>query len=192
MARSRLSRLPTISITSDGPHDALWNQIPDEHAARVGRLIAAWSLIEFKLECLIWHIIGGDKRDLHRLTSKLDWLPKEQTIDSLLAGRKVPAEHTAAWEAAENLMGQLSSHRNLLAHVVWVPFPIGQAGTGLLQTRKGGIIKDAQRNPTDVVIAKIAAVTTTQLDHWIQMAGTVVDHLNTLLNDEPPPSRDTP
>jgi hypothetical protein len=168
MSESRLSSLPTISITSEGPHDVLWNRIPDEHALRVGRLIGAWSLVEFKLECLIWHLIGGDKRDLRRLTSRLDHRPKEETIDELLAVRKCPAKYAAAWETTKDLIGQLVPQRNLLAHGVWIPYPTGESG--LMQTRKGGIVKDSNKNPMDVVIAQITTVTTAQLDSWIELA----------------------
>jgi hypothetical protein len=50
-------------------------------------LIAASSLIEFKLECMIWHLIGGHPRDLRRLTARLDVRPKQESIDELIASR---------------------------------------------------------------------------------------------------------
>jgi hypothetical protein len=180
--RSHSSRSPTISITHSGPHDVLWNRIPDDHAALVGRFIAAWSLIEFKLECLIWHLIGGDQRDLRRLTARLEHRPKEETIDELFAVRKPPAELAEAWKKAKAVIWQLVSHRNFLAHGVWVPYPIGSVG--VMQTRKGGIINDQHGKPADVVVAKIAVVETTEIEGWIDDARHAVDHLNKLLDWE--------
>lgn len=192
MPRSRSARSPTISIAHSGPHDVLWNRIPDDHAVLVGRFIAAWSLIEFKLECLIWHLIGGDQRDLRRLTARLDHRPKEETIDELLAVRELPAELADTWKKAKAVICQLVSHRNFLAHGVWVPYPIGSVG--VMQTRKGGIINDEHRKPADVAMAKIAVVETTQIEGWIEGARHAVNQLNKLLDwgDSPPSSPEKP
>ena len=40
------------------PHP-LWDEIPDELAVRVGRFMAAYSLVEFELEVIIWHLTGA-------------------------------------------------------------------------------------------------------------------------------------
>ena len=192
MSRSRSSDSPAISITRQGPHDVLWNRIPDDQALRVGRFIAAWGLIEFKLECLIWDLIGSDQRYLRRLTARLEWRPKAETIDELLVVRKPPADQAEAWASAKQLIGQLVAHRNVLAHGVWVPCPIGSVG--LMQTRRGGIRKNDQNEPEDIVVARIAVVTSEEVDGWIADSPEAIAHLNKLLEwtASPAPSPDTP
>jgi hypothetical protein len=157
--------------TGDPRPDAIWDQIPDEHALRVGRFIAAYALVEFKLEAIVWRLIGADKHDLRPLTARLDAQPKREAINELLARRTVPPEQEEAWDLAKPLLAQLSEHRAWLAHGVWVPVPIGQAS--VLRTRKG------KAN----IIARLKPVATTDLDTWIAEARELVRLLNVLLPD---------
>jgi hypothetical protein len=159
--------------------DAIWDQIPKEHAQRVGRLIAAYALVEFKLEAIIWRLIGASKHDLRPLTARLDARPKKEAIDELLACHAIPPEEMKAWNLAKPLLKQLSEHRNWFAHGVWVPVPIGE--TSVFLTRKG-------KAPD--IIARAKPVSTTDLDLWIAEARELVRHLNMLLPDDgdaPPP-----
>jgi hypothetical protein len=80
--------------------------------------MAAWSLIEFKLECIIWHFIGGHPRDLRRLTARLDARPKQEAIDELIVSRSLTPEQRKAWSQAKSLLTTLSCNRNWLAHGV--------------------------------------------------------------------------
>jgi hypothetical protein len=113
MAEYRIRMLP-----GDNRPDVLWEQIPDDYAILVGRLMAAWSLIEFKLECIIWHFIGGHPRDLRRLTARLDARPKQEAIDELIVSRSLTPEQRKAWSQAKSLLTTLSCNRNWLAHGV--------------------------------------------------------------------------
>ena len=175
----------TVTIRTENPQpDVLWNAIPDEHAVRVGRFMAAWSLIEFKLEYLIWHFIGIDKRDLRRLTARLDARPKQEVIDELLARRRPTARDAQSWAAAKKLIDDISGRRNLVAHGVWVPYPLGS--TGVLQTRRGGIVKDDHGEPIEVVPARLKPITTDELDDWIAQARAAVRHLNDLIPEQSP------
>ena len=163
----------------DAKPDAIWDQIPDEHAIRVGRLIAAYALVEFKLEAIIWRLIGANKHDLRPLTARLDARPKKEAIDDLMARRASPPDETEAWNLARPLLKQLSERRNWLAHGVWVPVPIGEIS--VLLTRKG-------KAPD--IIARAKPVSTTDLDSWIADARVLVGHLNKILpqsNDAPLP-----
>jgi hypothetical protein len=176
-----------LRLDPDDPSpDALWDRIPDEHAIRVGRFMAAWTLIEFKLECIIWHLIGADKRDLRRLTAKLDVRPKEETIDELIALHPLHPEQAYAWAEAKVLLGQLVKERTWIVHGLWVPFPF--SSVGVLQTAKGGIRRDSKtKAPTSVALAKIKPVTTDDLDDWLLQARKAVRLLNQLLPDSAPP-----
>ena len=162
----------------DNRPDALWEQIPDDHAVRVGRFMAAWSLIEFKLECIIWNLIGGDRKFCGPLTARLDAQPKQETIDELLVTRRLCPEQMEAWAAAKQAIGGLRQHRNSLAHGVWLPIPFEI--TGVLSTRKGGIRK-GDRKPYSVVLAQIKPIEIDDLDGWIAEAGEAVRNLNLLL-----------
>jgi hypothetical protein len=169
--------------------DALWNTIPDEHAVRVGRFLAAWSLIEFKLECIIWHLIGDKPRDLRRLTTKLNVQLKGETIDELVALHPLCAEQMKAWGAAKDLIKELVSERNLLAHGVWVPIPFGSVGA--LLTSKGGIRKGKTKQPPVVTLGQIKPISVTDLDSWLAKTCKTVENLNKLLPSNsaaaPPP-----
>lgn len=180
---SRLPRSPTVAIRTENPQpDVLWNAIPDEHAVRVGRFLAGCALVEFKLEILIWHLIGAARHDLRPLTARLDARPKREAIDELLKRRAIPEDQDAAWEAAKPLLKQLAEHRSWLAHGFWVPFPLGK--TSVVLTRKG-------KAPD--VIARMKPITIGDLDTWIAQAADTVAHLNQLLPpdpDEQPPSPD--
>jgi hypothetical protein len=169
----------------DPSPDALWDRIPDEHAIRVGRFMAAWTLIEFKLEYIIWHLVGGDKRDLRRLTAKLDVRPKEETIDELIVMHPLRPEQAEAWAEAKVLIGELVKERTWIVHGLWVPFPFGSVG--VQQTAKGGIRRDSTtKTPTSVALAKIKLVTTDDLDGWLQQAREAVRLLNQLLPESAP------
>jgi hypothetical protein len=162
---------------ADPRPDAIWDQIPTEHAQRVGRLIAAYALVEFKLEAIIWRLIGTSKHDLRPLTARLDARPKKEAIDDILASRKVPPEQSEAWAKAKPLLKSLSERRNWLAHGIWVPIPLGQ--TSVLLTRKG-------KAPD--IIARAKPVSTTDLDEWIEEARELVRCLNVLLPQGDAPS----
>jgi hypothetical protein len=176
-----------IRLHPDDPRpDALWDRIPDKHALGVGRFMAAWTLIEFKLECIIWHLIGGDKRDLRRLTAKLDVRPKEETIDELIVLHPLYPEQAAAWAEAKDLLKELVKQRTWIVHGLWVP--ISFDSVGVHQTAKGGVRKDKRtKHPTSVALGQIKPITTTDLDDWLSKARETVRYLNKLLPDVPPP-----
>jgi hypothetical protein len=162
--------------------DALWGIIPDEHALLVGRFIAAYALVEFKLECIIWRLIKADKHALRPLTSRLDAKPKREAIDALMKQGAISAGHKAAWKEAKPILIKLSEHRSWIAHGLWVPLPIG--AISVVMTRKG-------RSPD--VIAKLKPLLDSEIKNWIAQAAQAIEHLNTLLpaqSDEPSPSPD--
>jgi hypothetical protein len=167
----------------DNRPDALWNQIPDDHAVRVGRFMAAYALVEFKLEMIIWHLIGASKHDLRPLTARLDARPKKEAITELLKSRAtVQADQRSAWEATKPLLGELTERRSWLAHGIWVPAPLGATST--LLTRKG-------KAPD--IIARMNPITVSDLDQWLSTAALAVENLNKLLpqtHNEQSPSAD--
>jgi hypothetical protein len=151
------------------PHP-LWDRIPDELAVRVGRFVAACSLIEFEIEVIIWHLTGAtSKHDRLDLTSRLDARRKAAAIKKLLKNHTVPLEQLAAWEAAEPLLEELAERRNWVVHGVWWPVPIME--TSVLRTRKG--------KPPDS-IARLRRIDVTDLDDWIGTAAEAVEHLSKL------------
>lgn len=160
--------------------DALWAQIPDDHAVRIGRFMAACSLIEFKMEMIIWHLIRTRKHDLRPLTARLDAGRKKDAIDELLKLRVLTADQQNAWDQAKELLGELSRDRSWIAHGLWLPLPLGE--TGALSTRRGKA-PDA--------IARFKPIRVEDLDQWIAKAGRAVSLLNKFLPCEPtPPRRD--
>jgi hypothetical protein len=157
--------------------DALWAQIPDDHAVRVGRFMAAMSLVEFKLEMIIWHLIGANTHDLRVLTARLDASRKRDAIDELLKLRVLTADQQNAWDAAKPLLGRLSEARSRIAHGLWLPIRFGEIGA--LSTRRGKAPGSIARiRPIDVE---------KNLDQWIAKAGQAVSLLNKFLPCEPTP-----
>ena len=143
-------------------------------------------MIEFKLEIIIWHLIGGDKRDLRRLTAKLDVRPKEETIDELIVLHPLRPEQDEAWAEAKVLMRKLVKERTWIVHGLWLPIPFGSVG--VQQTAKGGVRKDkATKAPASVALAQIETVTTDDLDGWLPQAGETVRLLNKLPPEGAPP-----
>ena len=158
--------------------DVLWEQISDDHAIRIGRFIAAWGLIEFKLETIIWHLIRANKHDLRPLTARLDARPKKEAIDQLFKLRVLTDEQEKAWAEAKNLLGELTKARSWIAHGLWMPMPF--EATGTLLTRKG-------KAPD--TIAKFKPISVKELDRWLTQAAQTVSLLNLFLPCEPTPSR---
>jgi hypothetical protein len=117
------------------------------------------------------------------LTARLDARPKQEVIDELLANRRPTPSQVQSWAAAKTLIAEISGRRNVIAHGVWVPYPLGS--TGVLQTRRGGIVKDDRGEPIDVVPARLKPITTDELDDWIAQACEAVRHLNDLLPEHP-------
>jgi hypothetical protein len=116
------------------PHP-LWDAIPDELAIRVGRFVAACSVIELELEVIIWHLTGASKHERLSLTVGLDARQKAARNTKLLKNHTVPPEQKEAWGATEPLLEQLAECRGWVTHGVWVPVPIGE--TSALRTRRG-------------------------------------------------------
>jgi hypothetical protein len=167
--------------SSDTPDiDAMWGVISDDEAIRVGRFFAASSLLELKLELLIWRLIRADQPDLRPLTSRLEVTKKIEAINVLIERHpELVAGRTSEWDKAKPLITSLAPKRAWLAHGVWIPWP-----RGVLRIRAGD---------SSDFIGKLKPLTTEELDEWIADAAQAIRHVNQILEpSEPTPSPDTP
>jgi hypothetical protein len=102
--------------------------IPDAIALRIGRFMAATSMMDFAMDSVIWHLLGVKPADARPLTFRLECGKKVAAIQNLIKRRErsLTAEQLAAWNAAKECIEEVSKERNWVAHGVWITHLAGR------------------------------------------------------------------
>jgi hypothetical protein len=150
--------------------------IPDDIAVRIGRFMAATSMMDFAMDSVIWHLLGVKPADARPLTFRLESGKKVDAIENLIKRRQrsLTAEQLAAWTTAKECINEVSKERNWVAHGVWI-----KVWLGAFRTHKG-------------TVGTYKPISQDDLDRWIERATEAIRELTKLLPSGPTPSPGTP
>ena len=94
-------------------------ELPPRYYDAIGRVAAKWSLLELRLQAIVWHYMGIDMKKGRVLTYGLNARAKVTLLQTpplrSVTDAKAKVEVTAIANAAE----RLNNRRNNFVHGVW-------------------------------------------------------------------------
>lgn len=105
----------THSLRKDQAFD---HSIPPHHFDRIGRVIAAWSSLEFALDDLLWHFLDISDEDGRALTSKMDAQRKIGLL-RIYGKSHLSKDRWAEFSSLLTVIDDLKEDRNFIVHGFW-------------------------------------------------------------------------